>query len=127
MKMLQKKCSTGQSMLLHKAIESLSSDQVVIALLNANLDAANTSDKNGLLPPQKAIKANLAQHIILALLEANQDAAKVTNEQGMLPLQKAIQCSLSDEVILALLKANEDLTVTKTIEEEGFSYGLMTP
>jgi hypothetical protein len=57
------------STLLSKSIGSNHFDEIFLALLASNKDAAKLSDKNGELPLQRAIELNLYDKIVLAILE----------------------------------------------------------
>ena len=85
------------------------SDDVLLALLNANKSAASANDHNGCFLLQRVIQAKCSSKLILAVLQANTDAAKcqVSLKGSILPLiYYAIEEGCSDDVLLALLNAN---------------------
>jgi len=107
------KFSCSQSrLLLHKAIEAknstTSSDKLILALLEANTNAASKIDCKGDLPFHKAIQIGHSDNVILALLKAHQDSAKMPNSSGKLPLQVAMESKCSETVVLALLAAYQE-------------------
>jgi hypothetical protein len=95
---------------LQMAIQSRTSDEVIISIFAAYKDAVKIQGLHGLLPLHDAIESKCSDKVILTFLNEYKEAAKEKGRYGQLPLLRAIKLNLSDTVILTLLKANKDAT-----------------
>lgn len=92
---------------IHNLVQYHAPDDVILALLSAQKDAAKSLDSSDdVFPLHHAIEFNVPDVIILALLEAHPEAAETKGVDGDLPLVMAIKSNCSDEVILSVLAAN---------------------
>jgi len=92
---------------IHNLVQYHAPDDVILALLSAQKDAAKSLDSSDdVFPLHHAIEFSVPDVIILALLEAHPEAAQTKGAGGDLPLVMAIKSNCSDEVILSILAAN---------------------
>ena len=103
------KCVICDKYPLSDALSANASDDVILALIQANKDATRQVDEYDGTLLHKAIGLKSSDTIILALLKANKGAATVALPYGNYPLHEAIDRKLSDKVILTLLEANKDV------------------
>lgn len=98
-------CPNGGGLPLHKAIESNYSDEVVLALLEANPGAAMVESDDGELPLHQIIKKSYSDAVAMAIFSSFPSAAMIRCKQtGMLPLHLAASSSASPLLVKALIK-----------------------
>ena len=94
---------------IHNLVQYHAPDDIILALLSAQKDAAKSLDTStDVFPLHHAIEYGVHDQIILALLQAHEEAAQTKGMDGELPLLMAIKSSCSVEVILAILSAYKD-------------------
>lgn len=104
---------------IHNLVQYHAPDDIILALLSAQKDAAKSLDtSDDVFPLHHAIEFNVPDVIILALLEAHSEAAQIRGVNGDLPLLMAIKSNSSDDVILAVLAAYKD-AAWKGYDEQG--------
>ncbi|MFN9980405.1 MAG: ankyrin repeat domain-containing protein, partial [bacterium] len=95
---------------LVKAMQLKCSDDVILALLAADKEAAKQPCLDGALPLHRAIKYKHSKEVIKAILDANIDAVSTCDNYNVFPLQRAIQYEASEDIVLMLLKENLSVT-----------------
>lgn len=94
---------------IHNLVQYHAPDDIILALLSAQKDAARNLDTStDVFPLHHAIEYGVHEQIILALLEAHEEAAQIKGVDGELPLLMAIKSNCSVEVVLAILSAYKD-------------------
>jgi hypothetical protein len=101
----KEKSPSGGGLPLHKAIESNYSDEVVLALLEANPGAAMVDSDNGELPLHQTIKRGYSDAVVMEIFLSFPSAAMIRCKQTeMLPLHLAASTSASPLLVKALIK-----------------------
>jgi hypothetical protein len=95
---------------IFQAIHQGCTDDVLLALLEANQSAAKITYVGGRLLLHEAIANNLSSSVILAILRANPDAPKYGLNVNSPVIYQAINQNYTDDVLLALLEADQSAT-----------------
>jgi hypothetical protein len=90
---------------LNIALECKCSEEVVLAIFNANSKASQEKSVKGDLPLHQAIRNKYSEELIFAIFSAYNQASQIESAEGELPLRQAIQNDYSDHIILKILSA----------------------
>jgi len=101
---LEMRCADG-NLAFHVALEFKGSEEVVLAIFNANSKASQEKSVKGDHPLHQAIRKKHSEKVVLNIFKSYKKASQKESADGELLLHRAIQNDYSDHIVLKILSA----------------------